>query len=552
MSDKELIIRSLENVNRRIRTNRLLGELTSGFCAFLIIPVVFKVWDLFRPFSGLTVTIVLTLWLIGLIGYLAWRMSGRSSLYHAAAALDHRASLRDEIKTAYWFVTAPAIQHSPDWVALQVRRAAQRAMSLNVNQLYPRVIPRTSYAAAGLFILLISLNFAPLSTNHNWFYLQAAPAFTLTPQEQSLISETRKLLKQVQKTQPELAKQLEQIVQSLEQGTIDPAEAMKQIEQLKNSLDEGNLDLANINEGLDEMAQDLSGANETQQVSRDMSEHDFQKASEDLKELADGKLNSDDGSAMQALEKALEQASENSHQGMQSLAQDMKQAADGLANNDMKSFKDAMNQASKDIEDLQQKVEQQQAKNSASQDLQSLKESLQQRQQQAQGSGQQRGEKGQTQQGQSAEKGKQGQPNAEAGENDQAGSSQGGTPDENAPSGDQKGQQPGKPGDEAEQGGAGRGLNTSGMPNAPMNIMGAPTKLDVKLEQEKVNAENDGGTPQNLEEESKQERSKLDYRNVHSDLSPAQKDVLNRDKIPWEYKGLIKNYFQAIRSPRGK
>ena len=53
-------------------------------------------------------------------------------------------------------------------------------------------------------------------------------------------------------------------------------------------------------------------------------------------------------------------------------------------------------------------------------------------------------------------------------------------------------------------------------------------------------------------EASKQERSKLDYRNVHSDLSPAQKDVLNQDKVPWELKGLIKNYFEAIRPPHGK
>ena len=80
-----------------------------------------------------------------------------------------------------------------------------------------------------------------------------------------------------------------------------------------------------------------------------------------------------------------------------------------------------------------------------------------------------------------------------------------------------------------------------------MNIMGAPTKLNVQLEQEKLNAESEGGTPQNLEEESKQERSRLDYRNVKSDLSPAQKDLLNQDRIPWESRQLIKNYFQAVK-----
>jgi len=81
---------------------------------------------------------------------------------------------------------------------------------------------------------------------------------------------------------------------------------------------------------------------------------------------------------------------------------------------------------------------------------------------------------------------------------------------------------------------------------------GAPTKLDVKLKQEKVDGMADGGEkPDNLEETSRQERSRLDYRNVKSDLSPAQKDLLNQDRIPWEYRPLIKDYFQAIR-PAGK
>jgi len=72
----------------------------------------------------------------------------------------------------------------------------------------------------------------------------------------------------------------------------------------------------------------------------------------------------------------------------------------------------------------------------------------------------------------------------------------------------------------------------------------------VKLQQEKLaGMEDKGAKPEDIEEASKQERSKLDYRNVKSELSPAQKDLLNQDQIPWEYRPLIKNYFQAIRPP---
>jgi hypothetical protein len=556
MSDKELIIRSLEKLNRRIRVNRLLRNLTFGLCLFLVVPLLFKILDLLSPFRGITVAVVLGLWFVALIAYCLWRVAERTPLADAASLFDSQALLHDEIKSAYWFVTSTNNSpRSADWVALQVHRAAQRASQVNVDRLCPRVIPSTSYFAAGLIAILLGLNFAPLPTNHNWMLLQGAPAFTLTPQEQKLINDTKKLLKQAEKAgQQDLAKQLEQIVQNLEQGNIDAAEAMKQLEGLKNALDEGNLDAANISEGLDEMAQDLSTSQETQDVSNAMAEHDFQKITDELQKLGNKDLKGDDAASKDALAKALQQAAENSHQSMQDVAEDMKQAADGLSKNDSQAFQDAMNQASKDMQALQQKVQDQQAKNDASRDIQDLKDSLQQRQQgNGQGQGQQA--KGQQQAGkaQAAQAGKQGQKGpTENSDADPNGGNEGGTPTDNAAAGDENGQQgQGQRGEAGDPGGAGHGLNTSGNPNAPMNIMGAPTKLDVKLEMEKIKGENDGGTPQNLEEASKQERSKLDYRNVHSDLTPAQRDVLNQDKIPWEYRGFIKNYFQAIRPPRG-
>ncbi len=47
---------------------------------------------------------------------------------------------------------------------------------------------------------------------------------------------------------------------------------------------------------------------------------------------------------------------------------------------------------------------------------------------------------------------------------------------------------------------------------------------------------------------SRREASALDYRNVPSDLTPAQQDLLNPDRIPREYQTLIKQYFEAIRT----
>ena len=75
----------------------------------------------------------------------------------------------------------------------------------------------------------------------------------------------------------------------------------------------------------------------------------------------------------------------------------------------------------------------------------------------------------------------------------------------------------------------------------------------VQLQEERMEAlegEGPDDEEETIEETSREQRSKLDYRNVESDLTPAQQDLLNQEQIPRPYRNLIKNYFQAIR-PRG-
>jgi len=105
-----------------------------------------------------------------------------------------------------------------------------------------------------------------------------------------------------------------------------------------------------------------------------------------------------------------------------------------------------------------------------------------------------------------------------------------------------------------------QGLNASGagqMPSgfgfSPDEKEGAPTSLNVQLQEERIEAL-EGEGPENEEEEtieetSREQRSKLDYRNVRSELTPAQQGLLNQEQIPRPYRNLIKNYFQAIRPP---
>src|SRR5215471_3428985 len=218
MSDKEIIIASLRRVERRIRANRLLTELNLGAAFFLAIPLLLKIWDLVEPLRGVTIGIIGGIWVLLLAAFGVWRLMQKGTLQDAAASADTHADLRDELKTAFWFIHNP---RPSAWVDAQIRRAARDARNLNLDILYPRHIPRTFYVAAAMIVLFVSLNFAPLPWNHNWLNLQAAPAFALTDKEEAILKQTEELLRKAEKLKnSELAAQVEDIVQQLQEGKI--------------------------------------------------------------------------------------------------------------------------------------------------------------------------------------------------------------------------------------------------------------------------------------------------------------------------------------------
>src|SRR5215471_12614232 len=124
MSDKELIIGSLRRVERRLRTNRLLDELTIGSTLFVAIPLLLKIWDLFEPLQGATISIIVGSWVLLFSAYVIWRFTKRGTLNEAAASADSKADLHDELKTAFWFINNP---RPSEWVDAQIRRAARNA-----------------------------------------------------------------------------------------------------------------------------------------------------------------------------------------------------------------------------------------------------------------------------------------------------------------------------------------------------------------------------------------------------------------------------------------
>ena len=445
MSDREIIIQLLRTVERRTRANRLFHELTVGLSIVLAVLIVFKIWDLFSPLRGLTIGVGAGILSLTFVAFAAWRIRVRGTLEQAAALIDGKAGLRDEIKTAFWFLNNP---RSSVWVEQQIQRAAKSARNVDVQRAYPGMIPRTSYVAAATVLLFGVLNFIPTPLNHNWLMLQAAPPDTRTAKPAA-------------------------------DAPLDREAILKTLKEVAERL----------------RASDLLG-----ETADDLENGDVAGAANDLRNLAEqiGNATSDqiaDFKAAMAAAAATKKDKAELEPALQEMAQTSETAEDeGI-------YEEVMETA---------------------QALQELAEKL--------------------------------KTAAQNGESYQTGKSTDDTPSDESVQVADSG-----PGElkRSNSNGPGGGSNAppGGLAQLPTSLE-AKLKLDVKLEKEAVQGvEANKSQPKDKEEEeisqaTRKERAKVDYRNVKSDLSPAQKDLLNQEHVPWEYRALIKGYFQAIRPTR--
>lgn len=441
MSDTEIIVQLLKRVAWRSRADRLRHDLTLGLAIALICLVAIKVWDLFSPLAADTITYVVAACASVFTGYVAWRLREKVTLENAAVSLDEKAGLRDEIKTAFWFINNP---RPSEWVERQLQRAATSAGNVDLAGTYPRAVPRSAYVAAAMIVLFVGLNFVPAPANHNWLRLQAAAPVS-TEEEQA---------------------------ETLRRSDLDRL-------------------YASIDAGLDEIARDLAEAEQLRDIARALEERELALAAEELQNLT-RQMGAASSPAMQEMIRSFRKAATNSRPALEVLAQKFGEIAEAMESEDEAAMQEAIESVGEELQRIEGEM------------LARVKEWA------------------------------EGQRSIEIHaplSNDPAQIREG-TTESPAIQADSMG------------GGAPQGRGRSPGPRE-----GPPTTLDVKLEQEVLRGmETEGARSQTeLEEASKRERSTLDYRNVRSELSAAQKDVLNRQKIPWEYRPLIRSYFQAIR-----
>ena len=564
MSDRETIVQTLRKAQSRMGRNRFLDRIATGLCGLLVVAILVKFTGLFVLLSTGVLRAFWILWFSALVVFVIRNLRGQGDLQETAGDLDRKAHLRDEVLSAYCFLNRA--DRNP-WMNLQIERAARTVRQLDVRNLYPQSLPKSSYVAAGGLVLLIALNFAPLPFTPNLLFSTPVPDLELLDR-QARLNEIEALLAEAEALSAEANEsitQFQELVEAMRDSNLALEESSDQAAQVEDLLDEGNLNLNSLLEGLEEMGSDLERSPESAAAGEALSERELQAAAEEFERLAE-ELGG--GSPVSnELQEALDEAGENPRSGLEELAEALQAAADALGDQDPESAEQAMNDAAESLGEISDMVTSQQLQNQAAKQMEALREALRQQENQ-----QQQGEASQ----QEADSGAQGEQGQQEDPSAQSGDASASTPQEGQGNTPQEGFQPGSadgssefvPGQSPEGAASdqsappisgdlqnmeptGSGDTPTGLGFSPAQKTGDATSLEVQLQLQTTLAlateELPEPDPEREEEATRQERSSLDYRNVPSELTPAQQELLNQERIPREYQNVIKEYFQAIR-----
>ena len=317
MSDAEIIVHFLKNIERRLRANRSLRDITFALSIVLTFLTFIKVWDLISPFKTAMIRFFLGSCALFLFGYAVWLLRKKETLDQAAGSIDQTARLNDEIKTAFWFISNP---HPSNWVDRQIQRAASTAARIDLTRAYPIVIPRASYGAVTMTLVLLGLNFLPLPFNHNWLVLRAAPEIarseTVARTTAATSAPRASLVREISKDTPNM--------QSIYAGLQKIASRLKESETLRG-------------------------------VSRALTDKRLALAAEELRAVATV-LDREPVASLLDIEHSLNEAAEISRPELEALSDELAAAARSIANKNMTGAREALEQAAEEFEGLEEEI----------------------------------------------------------------------------------------------------------------------------------------------------------------------------------------------------
>lgn len=344
MNEREIIIGVLHKLGRRLWIVRAIRETAFGFCIVLFCLVCFQ---LIEPalVSGLaSAGTAIRIALLAIFAAVAAEVAARSArgvtTEQAAVAADLRAHLKDELKSAHWFMSQePALP----FAELQVQRAAATAAGLDLAVLAPRELPGNALLAGGLGLVLAALIWMTPQLSRSWDSgLEAGPA----AQRES--ADLRLLLKDAPQD-AEIVK-LDRALRNLQQTGASAEERRRALADARDAIDQANMEASAAREGLAKLTEALKADPKFASVALAMNEGRMEDAMALLRKLkGDPAAGAREEQAMAPADKG--GAPENSiGQALESAGQDLNGKSAAVNQDAINRVINALDQANESIE----------------------------------------------------------------------------------------------------------------------------------------------------------------------------------------------------------
>ena len=249
MKHSEIIFSVLRSIERRLWLRRALQEIAYGACVVLFSLIAFQfvgaALSSAVPAVGTGTRMAVIAAVVMLGAYFAWRALGQVTLAQAAGEADARARLKDELKSAYWFVSTP--EPSP-FAQLQIARAAATARRLDPGAIVTGRPPRSLYAVAGLGAALLLVTWIAPRQSHSWDGAGAA-AIAAARETQDL----RAVLEGAPQD-PEIEK-LDRALEELQRADATAEEKARAAAQARDAIEQAGMEAAAAREGLVRLAE---------------------------------------------------------------------------------------------------------------------------------------------------------------------------------------------------------------------------------------------------------------------------------------------------------
>ena len=522
-TERSTITAILKRIDLTVRFNQTLLHLSVALCLVLGALVLIELAPRLVPVNVPPGSVIVGVGSAAFLAFLLWSQLGARQLGRAAGVADMRAGLNDEIKSAYWFMRQ---DDSSPWIDLLVGRAAATAHQLSPRRLVPVTIPKRFGIALALFGLLQVLALVP-SDGPLLTFAVASDSIQFERALDTYAEEIRDLIdgEGDELLDEEALALLELALEELEAEDTSFDELLRDLREAQDVLDEGNLEMAATRDALDELGDEFSGSNELQDFVNALRNQDLGDAADRMRELAE-RLADLDSLELAELAGLLQQASNIDEPVIEELLEALREAADAISEDRLPDAQEALNEAGDAIDQITDRQARQQANNEAAQRAQALQEALAR------------------------------QPMSAADP-----STDGRRPIRRAPASQFLGGGSVVCGQPVRGGTAARNPEWAGG-----QCHGRSVRWPARIRRQHhvgsaARARSDRGATPDPDEEreldpkdlfqeaSRQQGSIVQYRDVQAPSQYSQGSALNAERIPWQYRSLVKKYFLAIRPP---